>query len=61
MCGICGIVHLEGEGMDAEPILRQMTAAQKHRGPDDEGYLCEPGVGLGFCRLAIIDLSPAGH
>ncbi len=61
MCGICGIVHLEGEGMDAEPILRQMTAAQKHRGPDDEGYFCEPGIGLGFCRLAIIDLSPAGH
>ncbi|MFL5628850.1 MAG: asparagine synthase (glutamine-hydrolyzing) [Ktedonobacteraceae bacterium] len=61
MCGICGIMHLDGEGMVTEPVLRQMTAAQRHRGPDDEGYLCEAGVGLGFCRLAIIDLTSAGH
>ncbi len=61
MCGICGIIHLDGEGRVAEPILHQMTATQRHRGPDDEGYLCEPGVGFGFCRLAIIDLTPAGH
>jgi asparagine synthase (glutamine-hydrolysing) len=61
MCGICGIIHLDGEGRVAEPILHEMTAAQRHRGPDDEGYLCEPGVGFGFCRLAIIDLTPAGH
>ncbi len=61
MCGICGIMHLDGEGIVTEPILRQMTAAQRHRGPDDEGYLCEAGGGLGFCRLAIIDLTPAGH
>jgi asparagine synthase (glutamine-hydrolysing) len=38
-----------------------MVSAQRHRGPDDEGYLCEPGIGLGFCRLAILDLTPAGH
>lgn len=38
-----------------------MIAVQRHRGPDDEGYLCEPGIGLGFCRLAILDLTPAGH
>ncbi len=34
-----------------------------HRGPDDAGYWADPdvGVGLGFRRLSIIDLSPAGH
>src|SRR5690348_15420280 len=38
-----------------------MMAAQRHRGPDDVGCHLEPGVGLGFSRLAILDLSPAGH
>ena len=61
MCGICGIISLDGEQPVAETVLRQMTAAQRHRGPDDEGYFCANGVGLGFCRLAILDLTPAGH
>ncbi len=61
MCGINGVLSLDGVGPVAESVLRQMTAAQRHRGPDDEGYLSEPGVGLGFCRLAIIDLSSAGN
>jgi asparagine synthase (glutamine-hydrolysing) len=41
-----------------------MMTTQQHRGPDDQGVLCEEGgdaVGLGFCRLAILDLTPAGH
>lgn len=33
----------------------------KHRGPDDEGVFLQDNVGLGFVRLSIIDLSPAGH
>ncbi len=61
MCGICGVLRLNGEDQVAEPILWRMSAAQAHRGPDDEGCHVEPGVGLGFCRLAILDLSPAGH
>jgi asparagine synthase (glutamine-hydrolysing) len=61
MCGICGVLRLNGEGKVAEPVLWRMSAAQAHRGPDDEGYHVEPGVGLGFCRLAILDLTPAGH
>ena len=44
-----------------EPVVRRMMAAQRHRGPDDAGCHLEPGVGLGFSRLAILDLSPAGH
>src|SRR5713226_7961003 len=61
MCGICGLLCLDGESNVAESVLRQMNTVQRHRGPDDEGYLCEAGVGFGFSRLAILDLTPAGH
>jgi len=37
-------------------LLRRMTAALAHRGPDDEQFYVENGVGLGIRRLAIIDL-----
>jgi asparagine synthase (glutamine-hydrolysing) len=64
MCGICGIVNLGGEHTVNVPLIEQMMATQRHRGPDDQGVLCEDGgdaIGLGFCRLAILDLTPAGH
>ncbi|MGA8810425.1 MAG: asparagine synthase (glutamine-hydrolyzing), partial [Thermoanaerobaculia bacterium] len=40
-----------------------MTGRIAHRGPDDAGVWSDPaaGVALGFRRLSIIDLSPAGH
>jgi asparagine synthase (glutamine-hydrolysing) len=38
-----------------------MTDVIAHRGPDGEGHAIEGPVGLGHRRLAIIDLSPAGH
>lgn len=38
-----------------------MTARLRHRGPDDSGLWEAPGVALGHTRLAILDLSPAGH
>ncbi|MCW5208341.1 asparagine synthetase B, partial [Desulfobulbus sp. US2] len=43
--------------------IRQMADTLQHRGPDDSGSWLdqECGVGLGHRRLAIIDLSPAGH
>lgn len=60
MCGITGIFHLNGE--PASPVLlRKMTEAIAHRGPDGEGYYTDSFVGLGHRRLAIIDLSRAGH
>lgn len=37
-----------------------MTRTMRHRGPDAEGFHCQPGVGLGFQRLSIIDLA-GGH
>jgi len=60
MCGIAGIINLDGASV-APPILQRMTDAIAHRGPDGEGHWIEGNVGLGHRRLAIIDLSPAGH
>ena len=60
MCGICGIFNLNGEPVS--PVnLRKMTDAMVHRGPDGEGFYIDSFLGLGHRRLAIIDLSPAGH
>ena len=60
MCGIAGLVNLDGEPV-SPVVLRRMTDAVAHRGPDGEGQWIEGAVGLGHRRLAIIDLSPAGH
>ena len=58
MCGIAGIVNLNGEPASLE-ILKRMTDAIAHRGPDGEGQWVEGNVGIGHRRLAVIDLSPA--
>ena len=60
MCGIAGYLNFRKEPASAE-IIRRMTDAIAHRGPDGEGYWIEENVGLGHRRLAIIDPSPAGH
>ncbi|MBW2107099.1 MAG: asparagine synthase (glutamine-hydrolyzing) [Deltaproteobacteria bacterium] len=60
MCGICGIFNLNGE--TASPaVLRRMTNAIAHRGPDGEGFFFDSFIGLGHRRLAVIDLTRAGH
>lgn len=60
MCGITGVVHCDGHAASA-PVVAAMAAAVAHRGPDSEGVWIDGPVGLGHRRLAIIDLSPAGH
>ncbi len=60
MCGICGAIHFDGSPVDPTDLTR-MTESIRHRGPDDSGVWAVGSVGLGNTRLAIIDLSPAGH
>jgi asparagine synthase (glutamine-hydrolysing) len=60
MCGICGIFNLNGEPV-LPADLRKMTDAIRHRGPDSDGFYIDSFIGLGHRRLAILDLSRAGH
>jgi asparagine synthase (glutamine-hydrolysing) len=55
MCGICGIAPADGRAVDPV-VLRRMTDAIRHRGPDSDGYYESTRVGLGIRRLAIIDV-----
>jgi asparagine synthase (glutamine-hydrolysing) len=57
MCGIAGVLYRDQERMPERAVLEAMGQAIAHRGPDGEGFLQEPGVGLVHRRLAIIDLT----
>ncbi len=71
MCGIAGGIWLHNAPGLSRDVLRTMTDAIAHRGPDDQGHLIippknnpsildanpSPGVALGFRRLSIIDLA----
>src|SRR5581483_10449795 len=53
---MCGIAALIEPGRRFEPsLLEAMGDDLRHRGPDSGGILSEPGVGLVFRRLAILD------
>lgn len=67
MCGICGYLKGEqttqqtylqpGEPQQEQACLQRMTDVIRHRGPNSAGNYCRQGLGLGFRRLTIIDLS----
>lgn len=62
MCGIVGCLH-PGEGSDALAAqVRAMAATVQHRGPDaaDTWVDTTAPLALGFRRLAVIDVTPAG-
>lgn len=67
MCGIAGVVTQDRR--EAEAAIGRMVPAMVHRGPDDGGQEILPVAGMGapafaaigFRRLSILDLSPAGH
>ncbi len=64
MCGICGIWEYgASDGRIDLSLVERMRDTMTHRGPDDAGakVLDESRLGLGFRRLSIIDLSPAGN
>jgi asparagine synthase (glutamine-hydrolysing) len=56
MCGLTGIFDTKSTRPIDSTLLAAMNGAIAHRGPDGDGFLIEPGVGLGHRRLAIIDL-----
>ncbi|MGH9967615.1 MAG: asparagine synthase (glutamine-hydrolyzing) [Pyrinomonadaceae bacterium] len=66
MCGIAG-AFVTGGGAGVINTVEEMSSALAHRGPDDQGIAAHSvfdGSGivvLALRRLAIIDLSPAGH
>jgi asparagine synthase (glutamine-hydrolysing) len=60
LCGIAGLLNFDGEA--ASPVLlRRMGDSIRHRGPDSDGVYADGALGLASRRLAILDLSPAGH
>ena len=56
MCGIVGIVERDLSRPVVADDLARMVQQLHHRGPDEEGSITLPGVGLGMRRLAIVDL-----
>ncbi len=60
MCGIAGILLRDGASVDREQLER-MGRIQAHRGPDGHDIYLQGCVGLAHRRLAILDLSEAGH
>src|SRR5262245_21838072 len=57
MCGIAGVIDLAGRRSAPSGVLRRMADALVHRGPDDDGYLDMPHVGLANRRLSIVGLA----
>jgi asparagine synthase (glutamine-hydrolysing) len=60
MCGIYGQYNFGTLKPVRTDEVKEATRTISHRGPDDEGYFFSGALGLGFRRLAIIDLS-GGH
>ncbi len=57
MCGIGGFASRDPLALPMEPwALEAMCDVVRHRGPDDDGQLIEPGIALGMRRLSILDL-----
>lgn len=65
MCGISGFLNaISQDSAEAmQSIALRMAETLRHRGPDDGGVWVDPdaGIALSMRRLAILDLSPAGH
>ena len=55
MCGLVGVFDSKGQAPVERDLIVRMADRLRHRGPDGEGYLVEPGIALGHRRLAIID------
>ena len=60
MCGIAGILNFKKLTV-GDSLIRCMTDAMAHRGPDAVGFFSEGPISLGHLRLSIIDLSSAAN
>ncbi|GAA4354557.1 asparagine synthase (glutamine-hydrolyzing) [Hymenobacter saemangeumensis] len=61
MCGITGVFAFTDTGRQSLTGLQASTDAIIRRGPDSQGHFTYDCVGLGFRRLAILDLSADGN
>ena len=57
MCGIAGIIDLAGQRLVPHGSIQRMARALLHRGPDEEGFLVQPGLALASRRLSIVGLA----
>ena len=60
MCGIAGKLYLDGRRPVERELIDRMLQVAAHRGPDGQGRHLSGPIGLGHCRLSIIDLSSCG-
>ena len=60
MCGIAGLISLDGRPLPGPQMLQAMCASIVHRGPDDQGTFQNDWAAIGMRRLAIIDVA-GGH
>ena len=60
MCGIAGLISLDGRPLPEPQTLQAMCASIVHRGPDDQGTFQNDWAAIGMRRLAIIDVA-GGH
>ncbi|MBS1975364.1 MAG: asparagine synthetase B, partial [Bacteroidetes bacterium] len=60
MCGITGILNFKQQSVE-QAVIKKMTDAVAHRGPDADGFFVENEMALGHRRLSIIDLSSAAN
>jgi asparagine synthase (glutamine-hydrolysing) len=56
MCGIVGVMDLQGSRAISRSLVARMNETQFHRGPDEGALHLEPGLAFGHRRLSIIDL-----
>jgi len=60
MCGISGVYSLDGSSVSRD-FVESMNKSISHRGPDFNDVFINDQIGLGHCRLSILDLSNNGN
>ena len=57
MCGIAGVLDLAKRRTVPDEVIRRMSRAIVHRGPDEEGFFIRPGLAMASRRLSIVGLA----